>query len=193
MDFRVKVTIRNERLLREREKLGMTQHEFALACELPAPYIGELERFARSPKINGEWTTTARKIADFCCTTPESLFTEAHMEVTQASAERVMTSEQIAMLLPPDAVLERDETAVVIRRALATLTPREEHILRERFGIEGEWHGWNPDGPKTWDELGRMMGVCPESVRQISGKAMRKLRHPSRMSILTGDGKAALE
>jgi RNA polymerase primary sigma factor len=56
---------------------------------------------------------------------------------------------------------------------LKTLTPREEKVLRLRFGIE--------DGrPRTLEEVGREFKVTRERIRQIEAKALRKLRHPSR-------------
>ena len=56
---------------------------------------------------------------------------------------------------------------------LATLTPREEKVLRLRFGIE--------DGrPRTLEEVGKEFNVTRERIRQIEAKALRKLRHPSR-------------
>jgi len=56
---------------------------------------------------------------------------------------------------------------------LKTLTPREEKVLRLRFGIE--------DGrTRTLEEVGREFNVTRERIRQIEAKALRKLRHPSR-------------
>ena len=56
---------------------------------------------------------------------------------------------------------------------LATLTPREEKVLRLRFGLE--------DGrPRTLEEVGKEFDVTRERIRQIEAKALRKLRHPSR-------------
>src|SRR5476651_1244305 len=59
------------------------------------------------------------------------------------------------------------------RRVLATLTPREEKVLRMRFGI-GE------DSSHTLEEVGQDFNVTRERIRQIEAKALRKLRHPSR-------------
>jgi RNA polymerase primary sigma factor len=56
---------------------------------------------------------------------------------------------------------------------LKTLTPREEQILRMRFGID--------DGTEhTLEEVGRAFQVTRERIRQIESKALRRLRHPSR-------------
>lgn len=63
------------------------------------------------------------------------------------------------------------------RRVLATLTPREEQILRMRFGI-GEKSDY------TLEEVGQRFAVTRERIRQIEAKALRKLRHPSRVKAL---------
>ena len=56
---------------------------------------------------------------------------------------------------------------------LDTLTPREEKVIRLRYGID--------DGkPRTLEEVGREFNVTRERIRQIEAKALRKLRHPSR-------------
>ena len=59
------------------------------------------------------------------------------------------------------------------RKVLATLTPREEKVLRMRFGI-----GMNTD--HTLEEVGQQFSVTRERIRQIEAKALRKLKHPSR-------------
>ena len=60
-----------------------------------------------------------------------------------------------------------------VRRVLQTLTPREEKVLRRRFGI-GE------AADHTLEEVGQEFDVTRERIRQIEAKALRKLRHPSR-------------
>ena len=60
---------------------------------------------------------------------------------------------------------------------LDTLTPREEKVLRLRYGID--------DGkPRTLEEVGKEFNVTRERIRQIEAKALRKLRHPSRSKTL---------
>ena len=56
---------------------------------------------------------------------------------------------------------------------LNSLTPREEKVLRLRYGVD--------DGrPRTLEEVGKEFNVTRERIRQIEAKALRKLRHPSR-------------
>ncbi|MBI2388383.1 MAG: sigma-70 family RNA polymerase sigma factor [Deltaproteobacteria bacterium] len=71
---------------------------------------------------------------------------------------------------PGDASIE-EQRARHAREALATLTPREEKVLRLRFGIDEK-------GDHTLEEVGQMFEVTRERVRQIEAKALRKLRHP---------------
>ena len=80
--------------------------------------------------------------------------------------------EDRGVLSPIDAVLVsnlQDQT----RRVLKSLTPREEQVLKMRFGVgDGSEH--------TLEEVGRSFNVTRERIRQIESKALRKLRHPSR-------------
>jgi len=73
---------------------------------------------------------------------------------------------------PSDAVVSMN-LADQTRRVLSTLTPREEKVLRMRFGI-GE------ESDHTLEEVGQDFDVTRERIRQIEAKALRKLRHPSR-------------
>ena len=84
--------------------------------------------------------------------------------------------EDRGVVSPSDAVINRDlkeQTAAV----LETLTPREEQVIRMRFGIgDGSEH--------TLEEVGQRFSVTRERIRQIEAKALRKLRHPSRSRTL---------
>jgi RNA polymerase primary sigma factor len=80
--------------------------------------------------------------------------------------------EDRSMVSPAEAVINvnlKDQTAQVLR----TLTPREEKVIKMRFGLE--------DGSEhTLEEVGQSFAVTRERIRQIEAKALRKLRHPSR-------------
>jgi RNA polymerase primary sigma factor len=80
--------------------------------------------------------------------------------------------EDKSIVSPADAVISMN-LAEQTRKVLATLTPREEKVLRMRFGI-GE------KSDHTLEEVGQDFEVTRERIRQIEAKALRKLRHPSR-------------
>jgi len=80
--------------------------------------------------------------------------------------------EDRAVVSPADAVININLKEMT-EEVLNTLTPREERIIKMRFGLE--------DGTeRTLEEVGQTFGVTRERIRQIEAKALRKLRHPSR-------------
>ena len=129
--------------------------------------------------------------------TPEELAEKLHMPVEKVrktlkiakeplSLETLMGEEGDSQLgdliedknaiLPIDAAIQsnlRDTTT----RVLASLTPREERIVRMRFGI-----GINSD--HTLEQVGQQFSVTRERIRQIEAKALRKLKHPNRSRVL---------
>ncbi len=72
---------------------------------------------------------------------------------------------------------ERAEKLDQIQKVLRTLTPKEEKVIRMRFGI-------GVDRDHTLEEVGRHLSITRERVRQIEAKALRKLKHPSRLKAL---------
>ena len=75
-------------------------------------------------------------------------------------------------MLPLDSAIQ-ENLKKTTTRVLSSLTPREERVLRMRFGI-----GMNTD--HTLEEVGQQFSVTRERIRQIEAKALRKLKHPSR-------------
>ena len=75
--------------------------------------------------------------------------------------------------IDPQAAAEASALQKILGEALATLSPREQRILRMRFGIGGA-------ADHTLEEIGKEFGVTRERIRQIEAKALEKLRDPTR-------------
>ena len=125
--------------------------------------------------------------------TPEELAERLHMPVDKVRKVLKIAKEPVSLETPigdeedsslGDFIEDKNailpvESAILSNlretttRVLATLTPREERVLRMRFGI-----GMNTD--HTLEEVGQQFNVTRERIRQIEAKALRKLKHPSR-------------
>ncbi|TSC84403.1 MAG: sigma-70 family RNA polymerase sigma factor [Parcubacteria group bacterium Gr01-1014_17] len=81
----------------------------------------------------------------------------------------------------PSARVERETLLSSLEQALGTLSEREQHILKDRFGFSDGGYGL------TLEEVGKKFKVTRERIRQIEARALRKLRTPSRMRILLGE------
>ncbi len=79
--------------------------------------------------------------------------------------------------LTPDGPVSRQETNQQVKRILDSLTPREQMVIRLRFGI-------GQDEPWTLEEVGQSMSVTRERVRQIEAKALQKLKEPAMKDML---------
>lgn len=73
--------------------------------------------------------------------------------------------------------VEQNNLREKIDEVLTDLSDQEQQVLRMRFGLDD-------DTPKTLEEIGKVFGVTRETIRQIEAKAIRKLRHPSRLKLL---------
>lgn len=73
--------------------------------------------------------------------------------------------------------VEQNNLREKIDEVLTNISDQEQQVLRMRFGLDD-------DTPKTLEEIGKVFGVTRERIRQIEAKAIRKLRHPSRLKLL---------
>jgi len=96
-----------------------------------------------------------------------------------STIESLDTIDEVSPVIVNDCLEEvkRQELKEVMSTVLSSLTPREERVLRLRFGI-------NLNKDYTLEEVGKIINVNRERVRQIEAKALRKLKHPSRSNIL---------
>jgi transcriptional regulator with XRE-family HTH domain len=181
-DFELEIRVRNNRLKRLRLSLGLSQLQLCKALDIGANYVGEFETLKRDPVKDEEWTDLALKIAEFFEQDPEYVFPESVRKVKKPYFKSEINPEDFGaliqgtkreqVLLPEDAVAEK-ELLREIEKQLGELTPREERILKKRYGIDGHEE-------KTLAEVSIDEGVTRERIREIEAKALGKLRHPSR-------------
>jgi RNA polymerase primary sigma factor len=149
--------------------------------------MGRLKRVANQLRKSLEREPTTQELADILQLSAEKIRT------MQASAKPMLSLEtpvadgqsrlgdfiaDSSFLSPVEAAIE-EELNEYLNTSLKTLTPREEYILRGRFGLgSGE--------VRTLEEIGKELKLSRERVRQIEARALEKLRHPSRNRRLRG-------
>jgi RNA polymerase sigma factor (sigma-70 family) len=173
-EYLVKVTIRNNLIVRQMKKLGIkTQTELAKLSGLQPITVGKLIGLKRRPlhALTGEWLDTAFALSAALHVEPEELWTEKQRGMALDSNTReVSMSEDAVMQLASGDRLEHNVIASkLVADALTTLSPREQDIIHRRF-FEGE----------TLEEIGDRQGVSRGRIQQLEAKALRKLKHPSR-------------
>ncbi len=141
--------------------------------------LEELEKkFGREPsmdEIADRMELTAFEVADVMKTSARHLsLDEPFKEEEGNSLLDVLESDRYA---PPDDNLMQESLQVEIDKVLSTLKPREAEIIRLYFGLDG-------DRPLTLEEIGEHFKLTRERVRQIKEKALRRLRHRSRLEPL---------
>jgi RNA polymerase primary sigma factor len=144
--------IRTSRMLIQQLGREPTPEEIAVKMELPVDKVRKVLKIAKEPI---------------------SLETPIGEEEDSSLGDFI---EDKKIINPGDAVMNVNLSEQT-RKVLATLTPREEKVLRMRFGI-GE------KSDHTLEEVGQDFFVTRERIRQIEAKALRKLRHPSRSKLL---------
>ncbi len=131
---------------------------------------------------------TPQEIAAEMGITPEKVTEIQRIAQEPVSLETPIGEEDDSHLgdfIPDNDVVTPDEAAAYsmlkdqLLEVLDTLTDREQKVLKLRFGLED-------NRPRTLEEVGRQMDVTRERIRQIEAKAIRKLKHPSRIKILNG-------
>jgi RNA polymerase sigma factor (sigma-70 family) len=183
VDFAVSIKVRNGRLLGAIRRAGY--RSLAAMCKqhgLPQWPVNDFARMTRSPlNAAGRPSPLAQLVADILKTQVEDLFPPRFMAECLSRAARTevpMTEDQIGMLIrepprTPEDVLALDEAAQGISDTLILLPPREERLLRLRYGM-------GPRDEKTLDQVGDQYGVTRERIRQMEKRAIRKLTGPSR-------------
>ncbi len=157
-----------------------TQSAAAAKLEMSGSEFGRIlnMRFWPWSRTRHRWYERATRIAAMLGLPPEYLFDSDLYGIEPQKVEVEFTPSTMAQLQAAAGNGEtkllasafKGEQKAAIGRALHTLTAREEHVIRERYGLDGE--------ERTYEAIGVELGVTRERVRQIQYKALRKLRHP---------------
>jgi len=187
-ELELTIRVKNNLIKQRRENAGLSQIQVAKGAGVSVSAIQGFELMHLSPIHQrwGGWTATARKLATFFEVEPETLFPEGVLAVVQPVAVRtvdardvkqIVSSYQERVLRGPESELTRRELRAEVADLIGTLKEREQRVLAMRFGLtDGTDH--------TCEEVAEEFGVTRERIRQIEAKALRKLRHPSRVARL---------
>ena len=188
-EYRVDIKIKNNLLLSAIENAGFQSiAEFCREANISMSSVHGLIGLKDSPlKQDGTYTVAAQKLLDYFCALPEDLWTEDQLWNTLATNKgRVLLDKhQMSVLtyggeeevLALEDMIEKKEIQEKVNDILQTLTPREEKLLKMRFGFHGmEQH--------NLEETGQAFGVTRERARQLEHRGLTKLRHPQRLDKL---------
>ena len=183
-DYRLTIKVRNNRLLKAIEATGGTPGgKWCAANGLGYARVNDLVNMTSSPLTSeGALHRDAARLCEVLGKLPEDLWSNEQLYPLERNfSEMEMDHAQVVALLPqeqqsylPDfSEFEREQTKALVSKVVSTLTPREQDVIRMRFEDE-----------LLLDECASRLGVTRERVRQIEQKALRKMRHPTRVGML---------
>lgn len=184
-DYKIDVAVKNNRLWSAMvAKRIWTVAELHRVTGINQMSLGKIMNLSL-PAMNkwGQFREPVIKLAEFFKCLPEDLYPPQHLRDPleknkgsfEANLEEVKTlyQERQLEIESPEQILARDEQVGFIKQALHELTPREERVIRLRFGL-GEQR------EHTLGEVAEQFGVATERIRQIEAKAIRKLKRARR-------------
>ena len=190
-DYRVRISIRNERLLSAIEEAG---YPSARQCSIANGYkdyvVGNLVSGVIKPlnPTTGKPTEFCKEILKILGKSIEDCFTPRQLKGFRKSSYQIKVDEKELKQLVSEhknqgqSLLESDLDKKISEVLSTRLTPREEKVVRLYYGIGSE------TTPQTYEEIGLLYQVTRERVKQICAKAIKKLQHVSSASILLSTG-----
>jgi len=191
-DIHVKVSFTNNLLRRKiKERYGdIPIYKFAELVGINSTTLSNMLHFHVNPLRRRklfEWIPTAQRIADCLDCDPGDIFPPEFCQARKSTFELELDSRQYISWSAPEMIAETTgetpedsynlkEIIASLPDVLSTLTPREQTVLRFRFGFDGE--------QLTLEETAKRVHVTKERIRQIEAKALRKLRHPRRRRLV---------
>jgi RNA polymerase sigma factor (sigma-70 family) len=135
--------------------------------------------YRQKPENLAGWTPLATRIAEAVHETEDYLFDpvlygrKPRLVELEVDQRQLLDAGVLTLPETPDEAFERTELQEYVARALETLMPREQDVLRRRCGFGGV-------EPQTLQEIADAYDRTPVRIRHIEAKALRKLRHPAR-------------
>ena len=189
-DYRVRISIRNERLLSAIENAGYASaRQCSIANGYPEPYVGELVRGLRKPldTKTGKPTEFCKEVLKILGKNIEDCFTPRQLKGFKKSSYQIKVDEKELKQLVSyhknegDTLLEADLDKKITQVLSIRLTPREEKVVRMNFGL-------GIDREHSMIEISEHFGVTRSRMDQILKKAIRKLQHPVTKGLLLSTG-----
>ena len=187
-DYRVKITVRNDRILSKIESEYASVRNFCMAMNLDYQRITDLIRGTSPINAKGEIKELVKKLMEVLGCTIDELFTEKQLKgFVSHNKFETKVEEKDLMKIKQDikplelGMMEQDVTKVLNKIFHKFLTPREERVIRMRFGI-GTW------SDSTLEEVGLQFQVTQERIRHIEQNAMKKLSSPEVINELRNAG-----
>jgi RNA polymerase sigma factor (sigma-70 family) len=187
-DYRIKITVRNDRILSKIESEYVSVRNFCMAMNLEYQRITDLIRGTSPINAKGEIKELVKKLMEALGCTIEELFTEKQLKgFVSHNKFETKVDEKDLMKIKQDikplelGMMEQDVTKVLNKIFHKFLTPREERVIRMRFGI-GTW------SDSTLEEVGLQFQVTQERIRHIEQNAMKKLSSPEVIDELRNAG-----
>jgi RNA polymerase sigma factor (sigma-70 family) len=189
-DYRVRISIRNERLLSAIENAGYASaRQCSIANGYPEPYVGELVRGLRKPldTKTGKPTKFCKEILKILGKNIEDCFTPRQLKGFKKSSYQIKVDEKELKQLVSyhknegDTLLEADLDKKITQVLSIRLTPREEKVVRMNYGL-------GIDREHSMIEISEHFGVTRSRMDQILKKAIRKLQHPVTKGLLLSTG-----
>ena len=187
-DYRIKITVRNDRILSKIESEYVSVRNFCMAMNLEYQRITDLIRGTSPINAKGEIRELVKKLMEALGCSIDELFTEKQLKgFVSHNKFETKVDEKDLIKIKQDikplelGMMEQDVTKVLNKIFHKFLTPREERVIRMRFGI-GTW------SDSTLAEVGLQFEVTQERIRHIEQNAMKKLSSPEVIDELRNAG-----
>ena len=187
-DYRIKITVRNDRILSKIESKYVSVRNFCMNMGLEYQRINELIRGTSPINAKGEIRELVKKLMEALGCTIDELFTEKQLKgFVSHNKFETKVEEKDLIKIKQDVkplelgIMEKDVKDVLSKIFNKFLTPREEKIIRMRFGI-------GMDADYTLEEIGLQFLISRERVRHITERVIKKLSSPQVINELRSAG-----